>query len=65
MAQLFSDTMLDYGDHNEDGATGVGLNQDEQVLVSIGEARVDEAMTYDDYRSEALTSVLEEYGYDD
>ena len=65
VAELFSDTMLDYGDHNEDGATGVSLDQDEQVLVSIGEARVDEAMTYDDYRSEALASVLEEYGYDD
>ena len=57
--------MLDYGDQNEDGYTGVGLDLEEHVLVSIGEDRVDMAMAADDERTDALVSVLEEYGFDD
>ena len=65
VAAIFSDTMLDYGDHNDDGYTGVGLDLEEHVLVSIGGDRIDMAMAADDERTDALVSVLEEYGFDD
>ena len=51
VSSLISETMIDYGDINQDGRYGVDLGAD---LVDAVGARLDEIMDYGDARTQAL-----------